>query len=352
MKLNCVRELASLAACAPSVNNCQPWELRWNGDELRVGFSRRLNMHSVLDARSHANLLSVGALMANLQNGLAANSVQYDWRWPRDPAAGNPYVTLAIDDAPDRFVLPEGPLCRHTNRFAFRDDAFDPAVVNETSDDPYTGARAVLLSSRSDKSALVELVRLSSEARFCNRQLHEWLIGNLRFTPDQVERGDGLDVDTLGLTPGGRKILRLISDWRRLSAFNKIGAYKLLALSEIGLLAKAPGIVCIVGKAGTCSVIDAGQLMTQLWTQLNAIGIAVHPYYVVTDQINRMHEGTVAKGFELQIADVEARMHSLLNLEPAECVHMIFRVGYPTVVPERSRRLPLQALLSDETQFH
>ena len=92
--------------------------------------------------------------------------------------------------------------------------------------------------------------------------------------------------------------------------------------------------------------------MTRLWTNLNLQGIAVHPYYVVTDQINRLREGTVAAGFESQIAGVNEHMCRLLELQPAETLHMILRVGYPKAQPLRSRRLPLEAVFIDSSQPH
>jgi hypothetical protein len=222
-------------------------------------------------------------------------------------------------------------------------------VVQELKESRENSNRAVLVDGDRQKRGLIRLVRLCSEARFCNRLLHEWLIGSLRFTPEEAARGDGLDVRTLGLPPGGTQFMRFISDWRRLEALNRLGAYKLLAFSEVALLTAAPALLCVVGPADARSAIDAGRLMTRLWTNVNLKGIAVHPYYVVTDQINRLRAGSLAAGFESKIAEVDEEMRRLLVLQPGETLHMILRVGYPKTEPLRSRRLPLEAVFVETT---
>lgn len=350
MDANSIRKLAKAAALAPSADNSQPWTLRWNGSELAIAFALRHKTHNVFAADSHATLLSVGAVAENLQDALNANAAAANWHWASNPALGQPYASVALNNAQDNFTDPEGPLQRHTNRLAFRRDPLPPGVIRGLEHYRENSNRAVLLVDREQRSRLIRLVRRCSEARFCNQRLHEWLIGSLRFTPEEIARGDGLDVHTLGLPPGGKQFLRLISDWRRLEALNRLGAYKLLALSEVALLAAAPALLCIVGRADARSAIDAGRLMTRVWTDLNLKGIAVHPYYVVTDQINRLREGTVAAGFESKIADVDEHVCRLLELQPGETLHMLLRVGQPKAKPMRSRRLPLDAVFVDSSQ--
>ena len=131
---------------------------------------------------------------------------------------------------------------------------------------------------------------------------------------------------------------------------NLLGTYKLMALSEISLLPASPALFNIVGSADARGAIDAGRLMTRLWMHLNLNGIAVHPHYVVTDQINRLHEGKVPVGFESKIGEVEEEARELLGMQPSETLHIILRAGYPKRQPLRSRRLPLDAIFIDNSQ--
>jgi hypothetical protein len=345
MDVTWVRKLAAVGVQAASADNSQPWRLRWDGRELAIFYGETPS--SAFSADSHATLLSVGAVVENLQWALTANTVTADWQWPSNPALGQPYVSIPLHETAANFIAPEGPLHRHTNRHPYRRDALAQEIGAAIENHREGKNRSVLLLDAKKKSRLNRLVRLCSEARFCNQELHEWLIDSLRFTPDEVARGDGLDVRTLALPPGGKMLLHLISDWRRLKALNVIGAYKLLAFSEVKLLNAAPALICIVGSSDTRSTIDAGRLMTRLWIYLNLNGVAVQPYYVVPDQINRLRQGRLAKGFESQIAAVEAELRVLLELQSGEVLHLMFRVGYPKKETVRSKRLPLDALFSD-----
>lgn len=350
MNTDWVRQVASIALRAPSADNSQPWALRWTGSSLQIEYAQRAKANDVFAAASHATLISVGAVMDHLRAALQTNESAADFQWPDQPALGKPYVALPLTGNPGKFIEPAGLLTRHTNRGPFRRTALAGDVMDSFVRREYGGARVVLVTNHKEKSGLVRLARLSSEARFCNQRLHEWLIASLRFTPQAVASGDGLDVNALCLPPGGTQFLRFIADWRRLNALNRIGAYKLLAFSEVALLAAAPALLCIVGGGETRSVLDAGQLLSRVWTELNAKGIAVHPYYVVADQVNRLRDGTLAPGFDAQIQSVEKELRHLLALGTGEQLHMMLRIGEPKLTPVRSRRLPLDAVLIDETR--
>lgn len=350
MHSNWIRQLAAVAARAPSADNTQPWLLHWDGDELAIHFASRGPAHSVFTAGSHATLLSVGALVESLDSAFAENVTGADWR-PGSSALGQPYASVAIEPRQADFSPPKGPMIRHTNRWPYRSESL-PATARATLVQELAPEnRSVIISDTRQLSVLVQAARRASEARFCNRLLHEWLIGSLRFTPSEVARGDGLDVKSLGLPVGGKAFLRFTSDWRRMNALNRLGAYKLLALSEVAMLAAAPAIVCIVGGQDSDGTVAAGRLMTRVWAELNQQGIAVQPYYVVTDQINRLRDGTIATGFDDRIAHVEENVRRILELQDGEGLHMMLRVGYPKVVqPVRSRRLPLESILMDTSR--
>lgn len=340
MNKDFIEQLAACAALAPSADNCQPWQMRAAGAALALHHVSRHPDTNVFGPDSHATLLSIGGLAENIDAALAANGVHGRWQWSE--AGTQPYGRVQLDGAlPERFAAPASPGVRHTNRLPFRGDALAPELAAQAGAAREGAQRVVLLQDSGARKALVKLVQLSSEARFCNRDLHRWLFGSLRKTPQEVASGDGLDVATLGLPPGGEAMLGLMSSWSRMEKLNRIGAYKFLAKTEVGLISAAPALLCVVGSGQGRDAIDAGRLLTRVWTQLNAQGAAVQPYYVVSDQINRLHDGSLATGFEGKIGAVEREMRALLGLAAGEMLHMILRVGYPKGAPARSRRLPL-----------
>ena len=343
MSTQFIDDLVAAAVRAPSADNSQPFQLQWDGRALQIRHAVRHPEYNVFGPDSHATLLSIGTLVETLQQLLAANGVTATLQWGSPD--GQPYATLVPDSLPAAFTLVSAVLQRHTNRQPYRRDALVPEVLAATGTLAEGGNRITLLQDGPGRKRLVDAVLRSAEARFCNRRLHEWLIGSLRRTPAQVASGDGLDVATLGLPPGGAMLLDFIADWRRMEFLNGLGAYKLLARSEIALIAQAPVLLCLTGPSSSEGVLAAGQLLARAWMQLNQHGVAVHPYYVVTDQVSRLHDGTLATGFEDTIRAVEGDLARQLGLAPGERLQMILRLGYPRKpVAALSRRLPLAEL--------
>ncbi|TAK90371.1 MAG: hypothetical protein EPO06_08830 [Burkholderiaceae bacterium] len=341
--------IARAALLAPSADNSQPWAMRWRGRTLEISYSPHAPVPQVFKADSHATLLAAGALAENLVAACATNGISVDLQWSAEINDCHPFLAATLNHLPDHFTVPARVEQRHTNRGAFRSTALPDALLTAMGRCSEGGNRLLALRDRSQRIALSKLIRICSEARFCNRDLHEWLFDSLRFTPAEAARGNGLDVRCLGLPPGGKIFLRFISDWGRLSMLNRLGAYKLLARSEAMAIATAPALLCVVGHRQPPDVIQAGRLMTRIWQECNAQGIAVHPFYVVTDQIQRLHAGALATGFAARITAVENDLHTLLQLQPDEMLHMVLRVGYPASVPVRSQRLPLDAVMRDDT---
>lgn len=336
-----IEQLAAVGALAPSADNSQPWRLCWSGQQLSLHYAARHTGTNVFTAFSHATLLGVGALAENLDMALAANQVRGTWQW--QTARGDTYGSVTLDHIPDQFTAPPGPRARHTNRLPFGSTPLAPALAVALARLSAGDNRLTILQDSGPRKALVDLVRMASEARFCDQALHAWLFGSLRYSPAQIASGDGLDIHSLGLPPGGRALMAIMADWQRMRALNRLGAYKLLARAETGLIGAAPALICLTGPASDRAVIDAGRLLNRLWTELNLQGLAVQPYYVVSDQLNRLHDGSLAAGFEQAMTTVERRLQSLLALKDGEQLHMILRVGPPRQAPRRSLRLPLAA---------
>jgi hypothetical protein len=345
MTPNFIAQLAATGGLAPTPDNAQAFQMTWTGKQLEIGYAERHSATNVFSAHSHATLLGIGALAYNLDTALAANGVTGEWAWT---AEAQPYGRLTLSDIPAAFTAPRGPAERHTNRNAFKRNPLPRELVAHLAAEREGDNRITVLEGAS-RTPLVRMVRLASEARFCNEALHHWLFGSLRHTPEQVAAGDGLDMNSLGLPPGGRAMLNFISDWPRMRALNRIGAYKLLARSEVGLLSAAPSLLCLSGPGDARGVIDAGRLLARVWTACNLEGIAVHPYYVVSDQLQRLHNRSLADGFEAQIGAIERDLTQLLELAPGQTLHMILRLGYPKKAAVRSRRLPLAAVFTDHS---
>ncbi len=334
-KNNLTEELARAGSLAPSADNCQPWRIEVGEGRLGVYAPSESFFFGPGD---HATLLAMGAVAENIAQTADANSVRGRFEIG-DLSSGDPYFTYHHDNVVEKLVIPQGVIDRHTNRHPYSRSPLPLDLVSKIEATQEGMARVVVLSSR---EAIAEFGRIStkcSECRFQNPELHRWLMDSLRFTPDEVAGGEGLDIQTLHLPPGGRAFMRFVKDWRRMAMLNKFGAYRLLARAEADVLLQSGAVLLIVGtNEGGRSAFDAGRLMERIWMELNTLGWAVQPAYVVPDQINRMEARLLSSAINAVVGNAMVALRRLAIQNPQDRIHLALRVGRPTHVPIRSRR--------------
>ena len=131
-----------------------------------------------------------------------------------------------------------------------------------------------------------------------------------------------------------------------MSWINKIGAFKILSLIDSNPIHKAPAIIAVIGQTSFNETLSAGQLMQRTWIELNTQGIAVHPYYVISDILSRQRNGLIPQHLSNQAKTISDHSTQLFNLKEGETLHMLFRIGYPKKKAKRSKRLPLEKICS------
>lgn len=336
-----VNYLLEAARCAPSADNTQPWRLRWDGKALTVGYDAVRASNVTFAPENPATLLAIGALLENLQQAAATAEIRLE---SADHSANQYFQLNVSSDAPLPASCANHPLFfRHTNRLPFRADPLPEALSEWLGSQCEGAARVAVLGSSLEISHVARLVAQASAIRFRTREITEWLGRSLRFTPNEVASGDGLDVETLHLPPCGKGLLRLIADWRRMESFNRWGAYKLLAAIEAKAVANASAILVVASTGGQRGVRDAGQLMERVWIELNRQGLSVQPFYVVADQLFRRDDGALPKGLERDGDLLAAEAETILGLSDRK-LYMLLRVGFPKRTPVKSKRLPLSSI--------
>ena len=319
-----------------------------------VAYSQARGKNKLFDAHSHSTLLTLGACLENIDSSLASLGLSGQWQIDVSAAPENPYAQLTFASAGD-FPSPSSsalPLFnRHTNRFPYKPTRIPSEALDAISGLTQSDARVIILShTHTGKDELVTYARLAAEARFCTQELHDWLMGSLRFTPDGINGGEGLDIHTLDLPPFGSLFMRFIANWSRMTMLNKLDTYKAMAFIDTRLLVAAPALVCIVGPMGPNDIIAAGRLLANLWSKLNEKGIAVHPYYVITDQLQRLQADAVPSGMVDRIRRIREELPLPLKLHSDETLHMVLRIGLPKTDTPRTRRLPLSTVYKDLTK--
>jgi hypothetical protein len=332
---------------APSADNSQPWRLEWHNQILSVAYDTARVSNKTFPADSPATLLAMGAVLENISQ---AAEWPVTWQIPATLDPEQPIYFRALigqTNEESKVSIDTLPLFkRHTNRFPYCSQTLPEALINVIKNLTVGSARVVIIDQPSVIRQIARLVLLASEIRFRTREVHEWLAKSLRFDDSLSAADDGLDVKTLALPPGGRTILRLISVWHRMEILNMFGAFKALSIIDSNPVRQAPALIAILSPSGFQDIIEAGQLMERIWIDLNGQGVAVHPYYVVADQLHRRISGVIPPDLRKQADAVFEGTRQILQFEQGETLQMLLRIGYPKKTPTLSRRLPLEAVCS------
>jgi hypothetical protein len=129
--------------------------------------------------------------------------------------------------------------------------------------------------------------------------------------------------------------------------FNRLGGYKLLAREEAQLVGKAPALVAVIAPSNAAGLFASGQLMERAWIALNAKKVAVHPYFAISDQLNRLQQGETPSNLVAKAKALQQECQQVFDYPEGESMHILLRVGYPKADPRRSRRLPWEALIKE-----
>jgi hypothetical protein len=338
---------------APSADNSQPWRFKWGGNSLSVIYDFARVQGQTFPANSPATLLSLGATIENIIELSRYYGVEADLFCSIESLTTTCSGAKISFQSINSLELTMPPTAhptfeRHTNRFAYHKTAVPLPVLDHTSAFTENSARLVIIDQKPVIHDIALLIKLASEVRFQTQEVHEWLGKCLRFTKEDVKKADGLDIRTLDLPPGGSVFLKFISSWNRMKLLNRIGAYKLLAQIDSAPIKAAPAIVAIIAPTTPQGAIDAGRLLCRSWTYLNTQKIAVHPYYVVSDQLARLKDKTVPETLIEQVQGLNQQCTKALALEEGETLHMFLRAGYPKCLnPTRSLRLPEKNVFMD-----
>lgn len=336
-----LQEFIGAATTAPSADNSQPWHFVATPETLVCHYCHRSSDPDPFGSLGHGSLISAGALHENLTQLTGAGPGNHspvtatlnarDWSIALpataiDAAAGTPSVNALLD--------------RHTNRLPYRSNPVNPALPDPSR------CRVTLISGRHEAEVLANALQACSEGRFNDPELHRWLFSSLRWTEQEAASGSGLDLATLHLPPGGRHFMRFIAPWERMRILNRFGIYRILAAVDATLFRQAPAIVALSGGTAPDDIWEAGRVLQRTWIALNQQGIAVHPYYAVTDLGNRLRDGRLLPAWRDKIGAAQAAAGEVLNLQPDEQIHILLRIGSPRAGAIRSRRLPPRAFLA------
>ena len=261
--------------------------------------------------------------------------VPHELAFPQAFERGRPYATVKLAAAPEDFATPRDlpSTSRHTNRFPYArtpprrrqgDRSTTAAPSLGRASWPWilawlSGGRRRCLPARSPRANCTT----------------GWLRACTVSRRRAVAEGDGLDVGTLDLPPGGAAFLKATRNWSVI-AFESAGRpgvgrerHRPFAQSTAPRLPRRDQRPC-----------ERDCHRGKVWTGLNARGLHIHRS--TPRPTSRCASPPVA-GLARCRRRWLSELPALLGLAKGERLHLILRVGWPKFsAPPRSRRLPLE----------
>jgi nitroreductase len=346
-----VRFLVGYAILAPSGGNCQPWRFEWRAGALH-GYVLPERTQRFLDFGDRAAYLALGAAAENVV--LAAGALGLTAEIEPCPDSAEPLVAFRATfrrtgdtGEPDLFALL--PL-RVTNRKT------GPRV-------PLTPAeRAALVAGAASRGGALRLIEGSSDLEAtaavmgrCDRYLlltpdgHRDTMGELRFDGDTVmQTRDGLDVDSLEVSPAERAVLAVLADWEVMACVRRVGGGGGLELMARRAVAGsvALGMLFQPGTADS-SFVCGGRAVQRMWLTATRLGLAIHPWAALPYLITRLEKGGEGMVDEERtwFARLRGDYRQLFPADPGQSEVFLFRVSRADPPTARSLRRPVEEVL-------
>lgn len=292
LKNNEVEELVKFATMAPSGGNVQPWKWLYK-DKLLMLFNDINRSLSILNYKNTASMLSLGAATENLV--LKAHQLNYEVEINKFPLGlDNDLVATfkfynksnSNTEHHDNDHLIKDVPSRLTNRnlgarVSLKEE--DIKYLHEIIK-PVNGAKLKLFQDVETIEKLKAIIAEVDKLFMTNKVGHNHFINEIRWTPKEVEETrDGIDIETIDLTPTERAGLIVSKNWNVTKHIKKWGLG-----NEFGKLSKkAIDSSSILGmitmpKFDSDNYFEGGRAIQKLWLAATEKDIAFQPISINT----------------------------------------------------------------------
>jgi nitroreductase len=345
------QKILEAAIHAPSGENCQPWEFAVSENQIRI-FNVPERDPSLFNARQRASMVAHGALIENVM--IASSALGFDAQLTLFPESTNPdYIAAVALEATEPGDEPLYPYIkeRNTNRKQYKPVALtaeQKAVLTERAGRLHSG-EVRLVETKHEKHIICDVISLNDSIAFDNPHIHRFFFDHIRWDEREArDRGDGLDIRTLEISPLQAIGFRLLKNWSLVAALNKVGLSKGIALKAKNLCrsASAAGIVMVEDDSRD-NYLTGGRLLQRVWLEATRMGLSFHPMAGIAFLMQRVIAGETEDLAQQQIRCLtiaNKKIRTVFKLKN-ETIVMIFRIGQGEPPSARSERIPLEKLV-------
>ncbi|WP_199609960.1 nitroreductase family protein [Flocculibacter collagenilyticus] len=294
------QQLLQAAVTAPSADNSQPWLYQWQNDNTLELWIDETRSGKASDATFFLSDLAIGSVLEAIV--VKAAEQELDVSISYFPT-NNPYLPCTIQfsqpvhSTSNNMPMPNAELHalatfldqRQTDRrFPFK------GMPTQTIMDEMSRAAQSLdcalnwFTESKSKNQAISLVAKAEALRFKSETLHQEIFSSINTDGTADE---GMTYDDLEIEKPARPFFKLISKWRWMNRFNKIGGAKLIAQRSVSLPMKLSPALCQLtinplheeqhldpNYSRRVNIINGGRAVLRTWLMATKHNLSVHPY--------------------------------------------------------------------------
>jgi molybdopterin/thiamine biosynthesis adenylyltransferase len=348
-----LQAIAAAALAAPSGANAQPCRFVLDGQRLEI--HRRIAVQApAFDPDDHSAWIAAGAATENAV--LAATSLGWAAAIELQPLREPTLPLVRLDFTPA--TTPADPLARFIERRCTNRKPFEPIPLSE-SDRALLGAAVAergatltLVEDETRRALIADLIGAADRLRLLSSPMLRDLAGELRWTPEHVERTrDGIDVRALELKAGELASLRMMLRPPAMSFLRSIGGgdriRRLARPAVVG--SPALGLVACdaAGSTESETFFRAGRAIERLWLQATERGLSLSPMTTLlfVMRLAARQPGFLSADEQQEIGGLKRTFEAALPLPTGAVPVFLFRIGRAGAPTVRALRKRLEDML-------
>lgn len=336
---------------APSGDNCQPWEIYFDGEKLYLK-NLEYKDTSLYNVKNIASYIAFGAMIENMI--ITARSLGYEISTTLFPEGENSSIVATLSFIKGQPVF--DPLLnfidkRCVNRKKYKSMQLETHAresLKKTAAQ-FKGAELFLIEDEEEKKKLAELLSVNDRILFENKNLHDFLFEHLRWTKKETEKSrDGMSIESLELGFLQSRIFKFLSSWNLVRLLNFLGFSRIVPAQSYKLCTSSSALcVLLMQGLNSESFVDGGRVLQRIWLTAASLGLSLHPMTGVTFLIQRLRMGEdkgLSNSHRELLIDIYQRLKDIFPIEN-KAIIMSFRIGYADQPSDKSLRLPVEEVL-------
>lgn len=346
-----ITEIVKAGILAPSGGNAQPWKFVCTDNQLYVFHDPHFS-HSLLDFNNLGSYVSIGAAIENIS--IKASVSGFDILVDYFPLNNNRIITAAIVFTQGKSIavnryLEKGIGIRATNRElnvrqTLSNNTYD---LLKQSINSYPDCELHIIDKEPLMKDVGKILGKAEMLRIIHPRGHYDTFKNeLRWTDEEINTGDGLDVNTLGATISEISALKIAKDDDAIAFLRSVkGGNAFTKMVNKSVAAAAALGIITVPSYSEVNFLKGGRTLERLWIEANLIGISFQPIAQLVFMLARLEHGRgegMGKFFKDEFKKLKEEFYSFLPELAGKQPVFIFRLCKADTPKIRSLRRPVE----------